>query len=637
VIILKNKNQNPQELIKDFGVKYGSDNEFVISENGELCLLEKGVYQPIANFTLVPLSINKTEDGRPFSYVFGGLIFDGEAPTVLPDFEVLHTELATKKWLRNHIPLGFFYMPEAKGFQNLKKFILKCLNKNLSDVINIENSGWHCVEGKWVYMQSGGAIGNTDLKMRLTDNESMLKFDDQIPPKEAFLESLNMLEICNPKVTYALLSLLLNSVITSPLIKNDLSPRFSMWIEGKTGMGKTQLTKMFTQIFESLKIVHVYDYRKDLMKNVLNRDCVSIFDDYGTAKTKRTVDNTNEKVEKIIRDIGDREPTGYFTVRPEGMVLFTGEKFLSVDNADVTSSIGRVIRVQMDNLFDKKQKTTYDPLKVERYNRYERTLFLTSSIMHYLTWVSEKLNSHFIENYRRDFEHNRTHYSEVSDAHSRQKDNFAHLTVSFNCYLTYGLEKEFITLEECASFREKARGVFWELLQEQLVSPLAPDVQVFMDALKELILQDKIIVTVKGIPYMEQNDVLGIVDLSEKTLSLTWQPVYELVVNHILNQSDRSEFISDIKLGKLLRDANLIYRSNDRVTKPVTGLNGRAIQFKTNKMSSLIEAIVENNKQSSFNKMLEAYAKDSDEIGWEDKKARKKIRRELDKFSNYLL
>lgn len=598
---------SPEDLIREFKSKY-ADKEFDINENGEFCIVKNKKLTPIANFSLIPFGTTTTEDGNEDMFVFNAMIFDGQKIKVLSQKQVHYKDLATKKWLRNEIPLGMFNMNETKGYEFFRKFILRSLSKDLLDIFNVESSGWHCFDNKWVYIHSGGTIGTTDKNIRLANKESMLKIDKDIAAKEAFLESLKMLDILEPKLTQALLSLVLVSIITSPLIQNGLAPQFSMWIEGKSGMGKTSLTKMFTQIFENPKLVHVYDFKKDLNKTVMNRDCVSIFDDYGVAKTKRTADSTNEKIEKLIRDIGDRDSSANFTVRPEGMVLFTGERFVTMPNADITSTAGRVVRVQMDNLFDKKQVATYDPLKIERFNDYNESPFLSTSIADYLKWVSEKLGSHFIDNYRRDFEYNRCQYSAVADAHSRMKDSFAHLTVAFNFYLTYGLENEFITPEECALYCERARGVLEELLADQVVSPFDTNVEVFLAALEELIFQDKIIVKVKGIPFMEQGDVLGIVDLSDKTMSLTWQPVYELVVNHIQVQHDRSDFISDIMLGKLLREAKLIYRSNERVTKPVTGLDGRAIQFNTDKLPKLVEAIIEKNKNRSFNELLEDYA-----------------------------
>lgn len=622
-------------LIKHFKNKY-SDGEFDINENGEFCIIQNKVLNPVANFCLIPMGTAKKADGKTTSYFFIVLISDGLHTTVLPKIEVLQKDLGTKNWLRDHLPLGMFYMSESKGYQFIKKFILRSQNKDVLDIYDVEDSGWHLIDNKWVYVHSGGTIGATDKKIRLNDQKSKLIIDKTITPEEAFLESLNMLDICDPKLTHALFSLVLVSVITSPLIQNNLSPRFSMWIEGKTGMGKTSLSKVFTQIFESLKLVHVYDFKKELNKNLMNRDCVSIFDDYGVAKTKKTADLTNEKIEKLIRDIGDREPTSNFTVRPEGMLLFTGERFITMTNADITSTAGRVVRVQMDNLFDKKQTTSYDPVKIEKFNHFEKSCFLSTSMGSYLEWVSEKLSTHFIDHYRKDFELHRNYFSTMQNVHSRLKDSFAHLTVSFHFYLAYGLERGYISPEENALYRKNAETVFWELLKEQAVSPFDPDVQIFIDALTELILEEKITVKVKGIPYMDQKEVLGILDLSDKTLNLVWQPVYEMVVNHICLLTDRSDFISNIKLGKLLREANLIYKSSDKVTKPIGGLIGRAIQFRADKIPNIIESILEINKNRTFNLLLEDYKKDEEEKRRrkEERRAHKENERELEKLKD---
>lgn len=626
-----------QELIKEFKSRY-SDEEFDLNENGEFCIIKNHELYAIANFSLLPKGTVKNADGEIDSYLFTGLIFDGQETKVIPEIEVLYKDMATKRWLGKQIPLGMFNMNEAKGYQFFKRFILKTQSKELIEVFDVEKSGWHYIGQKWVYVHGGGIIGETDRNIRLKEKEVKLKIDTEVASKEAFLESLDMLNICEPKLTHALFSLVLVSVITSPLIQNDMAPTFSMWIEGKSGMGKTSLSKMFTQIFEDSKIVHVYDYKKNLNQNIMNRDCVTIYDDYGTAKTKRITDLTNEKIESLIRDIGDREANSYFTVRPEGMLLFTGERFITMGNADITSSAGRVVRVQMDNLFDQKQTSTYDPLKVERFNHFNEGNFFSTSLVSYLKWMSEKLNSHFIDSYRRDFGHYRNYYSTESNVHSRQKDSFAHLTVSLNFYLAYGLEMGYITPEENAAYGERAKNLFYELLKEQVTSPFAPEVQIFLETLKDLIVQEKINVVVNGILYMEQDEVLGIVDINNKTLSLVWQTVYDKVVEHILLKTESSNFIGDIKLGKLLREANLIYRSNDRVTKQVAGLSGRAIQFNTDRFPDLIEEIVKINNDRKLNRLLKEDEKEYERRALEKKELEeyKESKRELTKAKSSL-
>lgn len=119
---------------------------------------------------------------------------------------------------------------------------------------------------------------------------------------------------------------------------------------------------------------------------------------------------------------------------------------------------------------------------------------------------------------------------------------------------------------------------------------------------------------------------------------MVWQSVYDKVVDYILFQTERSDFIGIIKLGKLLREANLIYRSNDKVTKPVTGLSGRAIQFNTEKFPDLIEEIVEINKESTLNTLLEEYALDHERNNRveEEKREHKINKRELKRLKNSL-
>ncbi|MHA7963718.1 hypothetical protein ACX93W_06175 [Paenibacillus sp. CAU 1782] len=588
------------------------DEDFSVNDNGELCDISSGEYVPIANFSLVPETVHYNENGEK-SFVFLGIIFDGRTTSKLNQFKVPYKDLATKKWLKSHVPFGTF-VKESSGFKSLKNFLLRAVTKALPEVREVNSAGWHDINGKLVYVHSGGVIGDKEIKLLLVDKNSNLKVDNQLPPKQAFRESLNMLNMCESKLSYALLSLLLVSVKTSPLINNGLAPKFSVWIEGKSGMGKTSIAKLFTQIFESPKIVHAYDFKKDITFNISSRDCVSIIDDYGVDKTKRTADITNEKVEKLIRDIGDREQNANFSIRPEGMLLFTGEKFLSMGNNDITSSAGRVVRIPMDNIFDKTQVLTYSYEKEEKFKYFEKTNYLSTSITFYLEWLSRKFSSPFFDNYRADFESLRQHFGKVSSAntHSRQKDSLAHLAAAFRYYLKYGQEREFITTEEMDSYHRIAIKVFEDILRFQSNPPIDTKVSLFLEVL-EILIKNKKIKIVKRSDVEIERDYCGILDIADETLSLSWQEVYDKVVSYIHTNLELGEFISDKMLGKLLWQANLIYRTNEKTTKSVNGLKQRAIQFNTDKISDLVGIIEEIIKMESYDELLNAYSEISSE------------------------
>lgn len=627
----------PLDLLNYFK-RYYKDEEFDVNQYGEFSIIKNEEIVSVANFTLIPMELIKRvdKDGtiKPYKYIFTGLIFDGESMSKLPRIEVLYENLSKRKWLSEQYPFCIFRIKETTGFKYILQFILKT-QKNISVSLEYDNTGWHKLNDKWVYVHSDGVIGSNTRGSSI-NTDSSLRVDHKLSPKEAFTESLNMLDICDRKLTHSLLCLTLTSILTTPLMKEGLSPNFSMWIYGKSGLGKTTLSKLFTQTFQSNKIVHVYDYKKDIKKTVLSRDCVSIFDDYGTAKTKQNEYRMDEKVEEIIRWVGDREVTSNYTVRPEGMSLFTGETFLNL-NSKNASSIARVIRVEMDNLFNKKEKN-YDLRKVNKFDHFQSKPYLSTSIWHYLNWLSEKLNSHFLENYRQDFLKLKKEIKEI--AHERQIDSIVHLIVSYNFYLSYGREKEFITPEQFSDYSSTAKDILLELLEEQNIPAIDQSVELFMSTLEKLVIDGKISVSVKGIPYPPLTSPHGILDLEEQTLSMTWQPVYEMAINEILATNDEIiDFISDKKLGKLLRGYKLIYRQeNDRNTKPVTGLEGRAIQFNTSKLTKqFLDTIIEINKNSSFNLLLAKYAEnDQPNTDYKSlsKKERNRIKGEIRRISN---
>ncbi|QDH19795.1 DUF927 domain-containing protein [Saccharibacillus brassicae] len=576
---------NPFDINK---IEQGFENDkFKINQNGEFFSIVDGKNMQVSNYSVFPIkSIYQEIDGSVsiYKYVFTGYIYDGFEKEIIPQFEVLHSELSSAKWLKKNIPLGSMYVSDKKGYQAIKEFILVTI-KQTPKIIEVQKSGWHTFNNDWIYLCSNEAFGKIANQQVITQDTSknFLETPEGLGDKQAYINTLEMLSICDAKLTHSLLGLLLLSLVTTPLMKNDLSPNFVLWIYGRSGLGKTTLASSFTQIFEFKQFIRIDDYRNDLRKALVVKDAVSIFDDFGIAKSNQTRTAAIEKAESILRWVGDRKPQTASSITPEGMTVITGETFLPF-NEENTSSINRVIRVKMDNIFNEKE-SGFDPCKLERYRKYSETSYLAKSIKGYLNWIAEKLNSNFFEEYEIDFKEMNTKLEGLP----RHKEAITHLIVSFRFYLAYGQEQEFLSPGEFAKYNNYAENVFQALLIEQEMPVINPDIEVFFEIISDLVKEEKFKVFKNFIPIREDRDMLnGILEEYEGkiTLSVNWNKLYEAVADQAENL--KKKILTKTLIGKLLSNENLIDSQNDnRSAKPMRALGGRALQLRIEKMTKI--------------------------------------------------
>ncbi|WP_240417384.1 hypothetical protein [Paenibacillus periandrae] len=596
------------EILKSFS-QIIEDTGFGINEKGELCKSENQKLKPLCNFIFRPveiiLKVNAKGTVEEYKYVFDG-IFNNEKR--LNRVDILATDLNDRKWIKNSWTFCRVYSNERQNYSLIQEYIYQS-SKNLPKRIEYGTIGWHRFENEWFFLHSGGIIGDIKNNISTTNTEFVFKQDDALSAKESFLESLNMLDICNHKLSYSLFSFLLTSIITTPLLDSkELAPNYLLWIVGQTGYGKTTFSTFFTNIFEKTNLARPDAHKtKTILPGIKeHKDCVFVIDDFGTSKTKQNEYSVINKIEDIIRNLTDRQVSS--SNISDGMVLITGEKFLDTHNKN-ESSKKRIMRVKMDNLFNREDKRTYDAKKAERYEKYKDQRYLPTSITHYLQWLCEKLNSSFIADYKKDFEALRKELGEKYNAHGRYIDSFAHQNIAFNFYMSYGKEREFLTPEDFVNKCNYAKQIFGELLEDQDKTIFDPQVELFLQSLKELIHEEKIIVRFNESSLNFDRRVYGVVNMEkeQEVLKLDWDTVYSLVSEHVAKFQKGQELVGNKILAKLLDEYNLICFNENVTTTPFWNTNQRklerercrVINFKTSMIPDVMVAIPENKKSAN--------------------------------------
>ena len=168
--------------------------------------------------------------------------------------------------------------------------------------------GWQLIGGKMLFLDD---CKNGQFEFNINTGLSMPAKPLQICDiNMIFQNALKIYEDITISSTLVLFSLL---GVTFKLFESaGFKPRFVLFVNGKTGSMKTTLSKIFfTQLTDEkhrdtvrrIDSDTIVSFERALVKN--GRDTVTLFDDYSPAKTAQKKSEMQNKLETIIRMVGD--------------------------------------------------------------------------------------------------------------------------------------------------------------------------------------------------------------------------------------------------------------------------------------------------------------------------------------------
>jgi hypothetical protein len=199
------------------------------------------------------------------------------------------------------------------------------------------HTGWKEVDGCWLYLHAGGAIGPEgpvgSINVELEGALRGYALPD--PPegeelKKAVQCSLKLLELAPDEITVPLLS----ATYRAPLGSVD----FSVHLAGPTGEGKSEITALYAQHFGAgLDARHLPSWEST--ENALEglafaaKDAVMVIDDFAPNGTTYDVQRSHKKADRVLRALGNhsgrsrmRPDTSLRPVKPpRSLIISTGE------------------------------------------------------------------------------------------------------------------------------------------------------------------------------------------------------------------------------------------------------------------------------------------------------------------------
>ena len=255
-------------------------------------------------------------------------------------FRVPAAQFPTLSWVSQHLGAEAILFP-GNSVREHARCALQLLSKDIERRTVFTHTGWRRVDGEWVYLHAGGAIGKAGpvrgIEVSLQGALAGLELPaPPLPCEKRELAALaaaelKLLDVAPDLVTVPLLS----AVFRAALGSCD----FTVHLAGPSGAGKTELAALAQQHFgaglNARRLPASWSSTGNALEGIAfeAKDSLLVVDDFAPCGSVQDVQKLHREADRILRAQGNR--SGRQRMRPDGtlretkpprtLILSTGE------------------------------------------------------------------------------------------------------------------------------------------------------------------------------------------------------------------------------------------------------------------------------------------------------------------------
>jgi len=460
-------------------------------EGGEITI-------PLCNFTARITEENIIDDGQDSQHLFSieGKLFD-KIP--LQKLDIPAEKFPGLSWVSKW---GSRCCLEPG--QTVKDYVRHAIQKaspNAPVLTHYGHLGWREINGQWVYLHAGGAIGAgpdmPHVSVRLSreleryclplpplyKQESAADFQDI--EKKALEASLSLLDIGHRAVTLPLFCLAYLAPLTTLL---NPMPNFSGYLFGQSGTFKTTAALLALGHFGNFagaESLSNFDDTPGILekRSFTLKDSLHVIDDYHPSANRKAAESKESIAQRMIRAYSNRTARGRLNsdmsergrYEPRGMMIMTAE-----EQPTLESTLARVCIIEVT-------EGALDRAKLSAIQKNADALPFAMSA--YLAWVKDNM-AEIKETFPARFRALRDQAA-AEGFHRKLPEQTAFLCATLEIATSFFNEKGALSNEAAAALVSEGWGIFRELAakQQQRIEEDDP-VLLFFDILSISLMQN---------------------------------------------------------------------------------------------------------------------------------------------------
>jgi DNA polymerase I-like protein with 3'-5' exonuclease and polymerase domains len=454
---------------------------------GKLCLVTSpdGVTedcQPLANFAAQIDRDELLDDGaeKTRSFTISGTLEDGR---VLPPVRLDPSKLSSDMWPR------IFWGARASvaAIPRAPSHLLAAIQavSDPTQTCMFTHTGWREHDGEMIFLHADGAVGGTDVAVRIDGGLSRYKLPPVVEDLAGAVNlSLSFLDLADPRITVPLFC----AVFRAPL-QHALYCDATVALCGATGSLKTTLSALAMGHFGDFDAEHLpasWSSTANALERMafLAKDVVLAIDDFAPARAEAG-DDLHRKAAQLLRAIGNANSRSRLqsdcSARPErpprALVLSTGEDVPSGESIQA-----RLVVVQM-------RPGDVDLAKLTELQKNRQRL--PHAMLGYILWLKSQMKGLRTTMEKRFIELRGELHQQGQ--HLRVPAALAHLLLAMEYFCLFAKDVGVLDDKEGAALLHKARAALIANAVEQSRAAVdANPVHRFVDVLRMLLMQGKV-------------------------------------------------------------------------------------------------------------------------------------------------
>ena len=386
--------------------------------------------------------------------------------------------------------------------------------QGISETVVYTHIGWRKIDGEWVYLHAGGAVGSETVEVEI--NDRLRKYtlpEDNGDIKEALKASLSLLELGPKTITYSLLALIWLTPLCEPLRKAGIEPSFLTYLWGTSGAFKSTVIALFLSHYGDFGPKGLPASFRDTANSVEEmafqaKDSLLVVDDLYPAKNPKERTKLEGVLEYLLRNQGDRQGKGRLQSNsslktghpPRGLILSSGEV--------MPLSGSSLARAWVNHIKE-------GDFSLEKLIPAQAQKALFSHAMRgYLEYLAPQLDtlpSHLSDDFEQLREQAKRE-SKTRTRHGRLDETVVFLYLGLNLFINYAVAQEALPQGEAVKILQEAWDTFNQVADELAqVAEREEPTKHFFEALLEL-------QTLGRIYFASMEDVIP--EIAERTLGL---------------------------------------------------------------------------------------------------------------------
>ncbi len=536
-------------------------------------------YKTLTNFVPIPVEELTRDDGmniEKFFTIYGKTSSGME----LREVTIPAERFNAMNWLSAAWGFAANCLPGTTTKDYLRHAIVEAGGRHAKRRDVYCHTGWRMVRDKWVFLYSGGAVGDANISVELEGSLYRYKLPDAVPDyKEAARTSLELLNIAPKEIMIPLLAYAYLTPLNEFFRKAGIEPAFVVFLLGMTGAMKSTIAALILSHFGEFNGKSLPASFKDTPNALekygfLLKDMLTVIDDYHPTSTRIESQKMEQTAQSITRAYGDRtartrmnsDTNLKLSYIPRGNMIMTGED---------TPNIGQSGNARHLILELKRGDVNKDLLTSVQ----EKSSYLSLSMRGYIEWLTPRidelpgyLKKQFVELRKK---------AQNDQQHARMPETVAWLQTGFIVMLNYFSDTGVISQTQVKNMLHDSWELFKGLASRQNTR-LEEDkpTRKFIDALRDLLDTSKchtIPINNSGVNATKMTGFIGYED--DEFLYLHSDTAYNEVFEFYKNRGENFPITKGMLIKQLSFEKMILVDNASERREKVKKIGGKSIRL----------------------------------------------------------